>query len=72
MTDDQRLLIPDAMGNRRVDSFQNILENPRVGLLFLIPGLGETLRVNGRVELTSDPVLLGSMPTGGRPAKRVS
>jgi hypothetical protein len=67
--DDQRLLIPDATGNRRIDSLQNILENPRVGLVFLIPGLGETLRVNGRVELTCDPVLLDGLATGGRPAK---
>jgi PPOX class probable FMN-dependent enzyme len=67
--DDQRLLIPDATGNRRLDSLQNILENPRVGLLFLIPGLGETLRVNGRAQLTRDPELLEGLATGGRPPK---
>jgi PPOX class probable FMN-dependent enzyme len=65
--DDRRLLIPDATGNRRLDSLQNFLENPRAGLLFLIPGLGETLRVNGRVEMTRDPALLEGLPTGGRP-----
>ncbi|HEY5317038.1 MAG TPA: pyridoxamine 5'-phosphate oxidase family protein, partial [Solirubrobacteraceae bacterium] len=69
VVDDRTLLIPDATGNRRLDSFQNILENPRVGLLFLIPGLGETLRVNGRVRLTSDPALIGDLATGGHPAR---
>ncbi|MDQ6775905.1 MAG: pyridoxamine 5'-phosphate oxidase family protein [Actinomycetota bacterium] len=67
--DDRRLLIPDATGNRRLDSFQNMLENPWVGLLFLIPGLGETLRVNGRATLTRDPALIDGSATGGHPAK---
>jgi uncharacterized protein len=67
--DDHRLLIPDATGNRRLDSLQNMLENPRVGLLFLIPTMGEVLRVNGRVELSRDPELLQGLKTGGRPAK---
>jgi PPOX class probable FMN-dependent enzyme len=66
--DAARLVIPDATGNRRLDGFQNMLENPRIGLLFLIPGMGETLRVNGRVELTRDPELLDGLETGGRPA----
>ena len=66
--DDHRLVIPDATGNRRVDSLHNILENPQVGLLFLIPGMRETLRVNGRAELTRDPALLEGAQTGGRPA----
>jgi uncharacterized protein len=65
----ERLLIPDATGNRRLDGFQNMLVNPRVGLLFLIPGMGETLRVNGRVSLTRDPQLLDGLETGGRPAQ---
>jgi uncharacterized protein len=67
--DDHRLLIPDATGNRRLDGFQNMLENPHVGILFLIPGMGETLRVNGPVELTRDPELLDGLETGGHPAK---
>jgi len=66
--DHHRLLIPDATGNRRLDGFQNMLENPHVGILFLIPGMGETLRVNGRVELTRDPELLDGLQTGGHPA----
>ena len=67
--DDHRLLIADASGNRRVDGFKNMLQNPRVGILFLIPGMGETLRVNGRAELTTDPALLEGLQTGGKPAK---
>lgn len=67
--DDHRLLIPDATGNRRLDSLQNMLENPRVGLLFLIPTMGEVLRVNGHVELSRDPELLQGLQTVGRPAK---
>ena len=66
--DDHRLLIPDATGNRRLDGFHNIVENPRAGLLFLIPGMGETLRVNGGAALTDDPQLLDGLQTGGRPA----
>jgi uncharacterized protein len=66
--DERRLVIPDATGNRRLDSLQNIIENPRVGLLFLIPGMGETLRANGSAELSRDPALLEGLGTGGRPA----
>lgn len=66
--DERRLLIPDATGNRRLDSLENLLDNPHVGLLFLLPGMGETLRINGRVELTTDPELIEDAQTGGRPA----
>ncbi|MGZ4202729.1 MAG: pyridoxamine 5'-phosphate oxidase family protein, partial [Thermoleophilaceae bacterium] len=65
---EHRLLIADATGNRRLDSLQNILENSRVGLLFLIPGMGETLRANGRAELSRDPALVEGLETGGRAA----
>ena len=64
-----RLAIPDATGNRRLDGLQNMLENPHVGLLFLIPGMGETLRINGRVELTSEPSIVADLETAGRPAQ---
>jgi uncharacterized protein len=67
--DDHRLLIPDATGNRRLDGMQNMLENPQVGLVFLVPGMGETLRINGPVELTTDPTLLEGLQTGGKPAR---
>lgn len=56
--DERRLVIPDRRGNRRVDSLRNILTNPRVGLLFLIPGLREVLRVNGRACVVKNPELL--------------
>ena len=56
--DEKTLLIPDRRGNNRVDSLRNIIANPHVALLFLIPGIGETLRVNGRAEISTDPVLL--------------
>ncbi|MFZ0040219.1 MAG: MSMEG_1061 family FMN-dependent PPOX-type flavoprotein, partial [Solirubrobacteraceae bacterium] len=52
--DEHRLRIPDARGNRRLDSFANVLENPHAGLLFLIPGMGETLRVNGNCSVVRD------------------
>lgn len=59
--DDETIVIPDRPGNRRVDSFRNILANPHVGLLFLIPGIEEALRINGRATITSDPELLAQM-----------
>jgi len=58
--DDRTLLVPDWRGNNRADSLRNIVADPRVGLLFLIPGIGETLRVNGRAAITVDPELLRS------------
>jgi len=56
--DDRRLVIPDRPGNRRLDSLQNLLTNPRVGLLFFLPGRDDTLRVNGRAWMTRDPEIL--------------
>jgi PPOX class probable FMN-dependent enzyme len=56
--DEHRLAIPDAPGNRLIDSLRNVRETGRVGLLFLIPGLEETLRVNGRAWLTRDPEII--------------
>jgi uncharacterized protein len=56
--DDARLVIPDRPGNRRLDGMRNILENPHVGLIFLVPGREETLRVNGRAWITRAPELL--------------
>jgi uncharacterized protein len=64
--DDETLAIPDRPGNRRLDSLQNILANPHVGLIFLIPGMDETLRVNGRAMLVRDPELLAQMPAQGK------
>ena len=59
--DDHRVAIPDAKGNNRTDALRNIIANPHAGLLFLIPGLGETLRVNGPASLTRDPDLLADL-----------
>ncbi|CEG27255.1 MSMEG_1061 family FMN-dependent PPOX-type flavoprotein [Bacillus sp. B-jedd] len=56
--DDQHLFIPERRGNRRLDSVRNILSNPNVGLLFLIPGRNEALRVNGKAVICRDPELL--------------
>jgi PPOX class probable FMN-dependent enzyme len=57
IVDNRTLLIPDRRGNNRIDTLRNIVETGRVGLLFLIPGVGETLRVNGRAHITTDPAL---------------
>jgi PPOX class probable FMN-dependent enzyme len=56
--DDTHLVIPDRPGNRRLDGMRNLLENPHVGLIFLIPGKEETLRVNGRASIVRDEALL--------------
>lgn len=56
--DDTTLLIPDRRGNNRVDTFGNLLASPGVGLLFMVPGIAETLRINGRAQVTRDPGLL--------------
>jgi PPOX class probable FMN-dependent enzyme len=69
--DDQTLLVPERPGNRLADSLRNVLQNPKVGLLFVIPGVTDTFRVNGRATLTADAVLLapsaveGKLPTLG-------
>lgn len=67
--DDHTLLIPDRPGNNRVDSFQNLLENPHVGLIFFVPGMNETLRVNGRARLAIDPETLAPMSVNGKPPR---
>jgi uncharacterized protein len=64
--DEKRLIIPERPGNRRIDSIRNILSNPRIGLLFLIPGLGETLRVNGKAFVVKDEELLEKMSVQGK------
>lgn len=56
--DEKTLLIPDRPGNNRFDSLRNILEDPRVALFFVVPGIGETMRVNGRASISVDPDLL--------------
>src|ERR1700759_4338876 len=64
--DEKTLLIPDRRGNNRADSLNNLVADPRIALLFLIPGVGETLRVNGTAEISVDPVLLERFPAQGK------
>ena len=63
--DEKTLLIPDRRGNNRIDSLRNIVTNPHVALLFLIPGVGETLRVNGRAQISTAPAVLDRFKVGG-------
>ncbi len=70
--DERTLMMPDRRGNNRVDSLRNIVRDPRVALLFLIPGSGTTLRVNGRAHLDTDPDLLASFAMEGKPPRSVT
>jgi uncharacterized protein len=69
--DPKTLLIPDRKGNNRVDSLRNIVRDPRIALLFLIPGIGNTMRVNGRAAISTDPALCESFAMRGNPATSV-
>jgi PPOX class probable FMN-dependent enzyme len=69
--DDKTLLLPDRRGNNRIDSLRNIVRNPHVALLFLIPGIGETLRVNGRAAISVEPDLLESFAIDGKAPQSV-
>jgi PPOX class probable FMN-dependent enzyme len=69
--DEKTLLLPDRRGNNRVDSLRNIVRDPSVALLFLIPGIGETLRVNGRAVISVEPALLDSFAIDGKAPKSV-
>lgn len=71
VVDPHTLMMPDRLGNNRVDSLRNILRDPRVALLFLIPGVGITLRVNGRAHLETDPALLESFAVDGKAPRSV-
>lgn len=64
--DDKHLAIPDRPGNRRLDTFRNLLQNPELGLIFLVPGKGETLRISGEARLVRDTTLRESMAVKGR------
>ncbi len=66
VVDDTRLLIPEFPGNRRFDGVQNLVERHGIGLLFVVPGLSETLRVNGFARLTREPSLLEACAVDGR------
>jgi len=66
IADDRTLIIPDRRGNNRIDSLRNIVRDPRVALLFLIPGSGTTFRVNGRAAISADADLLASLAVDGK------
>lgn len=69
--DETTLMMPDRRGNNRIDSLRNIVRDPRVALLFLIPGCGNTLRVNGRAQISVDPELLASFRMEGKAPRSV-
>lgn len=64
--DERTLWLPDRPGNNRIDSLRNLMHDPRIGLLFLVPGRGETLRVNGRARITQDPRIMAACALGGK------
>jgi PPOX class probable FMN-dependent enzyme len=64
--DEKTLLIPDRRGNNRIDSLRNLIHDPRVALLFLIPGCGETIRINGQAKISTDPALCESFRMEGK------
>ena len=63
---EKQLVIPERPGNKKIDSLSNILSNPKIGLLFFIPGLGETLRINGRASIIQDEEILKAMAVRGK------
>ena len=69
--DDLTLIVPDRRGNNRIDSLRNLIRDPRAALLFLIPGSGTTLRVNGRALVSADPELLASFGVEGKTPRSV-
>jgi PPOX class probable FMN-dependent enzyme len=71
VADERTLLMPDRRGNNRTDSLKNIVRNPSIGLLFLIPGCNETLRVNGRAHLSIAPELIASFAVEEQPPRSV-
>lgn len=71
VADERTLMIPDRRGNNRIDSLRNIVRDPRVSLLFLIPGVGETFRVIGRASISTDPALCESFIFAGKTPRAV-
>lgn len=71
VADDHTLLIPDRRGNNRLDTLHNLLRNPMIGLLFLVPGINETFRVNGEATISRDPALTDQFVTQGKAPRTV-
>ncbi len=71
VADPRTLLLPDRRGNNRIDSLRNVIRDPRVGLMFLIPGIGNALRVNGRAAIDDDEALCASFAVDGKAPRTV-
>ena len=71
VVDRKTLMLPDRRGNNRLDALRNIVRDPRVALLFLVPGIGRTLRVNGTASITTDPALCASFAIEGKTPRSV-
>ncbi len=71
IVDERTVMIPDRPGNNRLDGFKNLMSDPRIALLFLIPGVGETMRINGRAAVSVDLALRESFAVNGKPARAV-
>ncbi len=71
LLDDKTLLIPDRPGNNRVDGMRNIIANPKIGIIFMIPGANDTYRVNGSAHISVDPALLARFEVRGKPPRAV-
>jgi uncharacterized protein len=69
VADAHTLIIPDRRGNNRIDSLRNLVRDPRISLLFLIPGVGETMRINGTAKISTDPALIESFAMNGKVPK---
>jgi PPOX class probable FMN-dependent enzyme len=71
VSDDKTVIVPDRRGNNRIDSLRNLIQDPRVALLFLIPGMSETLRITGRATISTDPQLCASFTMQGKAPRSV-
>lgn len=71
VVDEKTVMIPDRRGNNRIDTLRNLVRDPRVSLLFLVPGVGETLRINGRAAISVDPDLCASFDMNGKTPRSV-
>lgn len=71
VVDEHTVMLPDRPGNNRIDSLRNLMEDPRVALLFMVPGMSETLRINGRALISVDPALLESFAIDGKRPRSV-
>lgn len=71
ITDQRTVMLPDRRGNNRIDTLRNLVRDPRISLLFLIPGVGRTLRINGRASISVDPELCASFEREGKTPRSV-